>query len=299
MAAESMIWGSLLGDAISLGPHWVYAPSEIAEKIGRPDRFHDPISSYHPGKQAGDLTHYGDQVLVLLEYLADRRSFDLLTYASAWKSFWENPETISYRDGATKTTLANLGSGAAPENAGSASHDLAGASIIAPLFLLRWADDAELLDACRRIVAFTHNEPDVIAAAEFFAKTSLAVSRGKTVPEALESVAGSLAEGNLSRWFAAAKGSARSAENDTTILAEHGLSCNIDGGFAGVCHLLLRYPDDPSTALVQNAAAGGDSSSRAMPMGMIYGAAGLLGRFPEEWLRDLRCAGAVKKFIGR
>lgn len=297
MSSESIVWGSLLGDAISLGPHWVYDPAEIAGKIGRPESFHDPISSYHPGKKAGDLTHYGDQVLVLLEYLAENGSFDLDSYAEAWKAFWGNPATISYRDGATRTTLANLSSGLPPEKAGAPSHDFAGASIIAPLFLVRWANDATLLDACSKIVAFTHNDADVIAAAEFFARTALAVSRGKTIPEALESTGGALKDGNLARWFAAAKGSARSGEADSSVLGEFGLSCNIDGGFSGACHLLLKYPEDPFTALVENAAAGGDSSSRGMPVGMIYGAAGLLDKLPAEWMSDLRCANAVRSFI--
>ncbi|HVJ46089.1 MAG TPA: ADP-ribosylglycohydrolase family protein [Luteolibacter sp.] len=297
MSWESMVWGGLLGDAISLGPHWVYDPQEIADKIGRPEKFHDPISPYHPGKKAGDLTHYGDQVLVLLGYLTENKSFDLVSYAEAWKAFWENPATISCRDGATKTTLANLSAGLPPEKAGAPSHDLAGASIIAPLFRVRWADDAALLDACRKIVAFTHNDPDVIDAAEFFARTALAVSRGKTIAESLDASGLSLKDGNLARWFAAAKGSARSGEDDSSVLGEFGLSCNIDGGFSGACHLLLKYPEDPFTALVENAAAGGDSSSRGMPIGMIYGAAGLLGKLPAEWTTGLRCADAVEKFI--
>jgi len=38
-------------------------------------------------------------------------NFDLASYAADWRAFWENPQTVSYKDGATKTTLANLSEG--------------------------------------------------------------------------------------------------------------------------------------------------------------------------------------------
>lgn len=38
-------------------------------------------------------------------------NFDLTSYAADWRAFWENPQTVSYKDGATKTTLANLSEG--------------------------------------------------------------------------------------------------------------------------------------------------------------------------------------------
>lgn len=296
MSAEAMVLGGLSGDAISLGPHWIYDQEEIARKIGRPEKFHDPISGYHPGKKAGDLTHYGDQVLVLLEHLAETKRFVLGDYAKVWRAWWEDAGNTSYRDGATRGTLANLAKGVVPEEAGAASHDLAGVSIIAPLFLLRWKDDEELLDACGRLTAFTHNDRGIVVAAEFFGRVMLAASGGKGVTEAVEAAAGTLGEGILSSWLTAAEGSARSGEKDASVLEEHGLSCNIDGAFAGVCHLLLRYPEDPFTALVENAAAGGDNAARGMALGMVYGAAGLTGKLPPEWEGGLKCAASVRKW---
>ena len=275
--------GALLGDGFCLGPHWVYDQEEIARKIARPDRFHDPISQYHPGKKAGGFTHYGDQALLLVKHLSETKRFDLRSFADVWRAFWEDPSTISYRDGATRETLANLQAGKSPDQAGSSSHDLAGASRIAPLFLLDWPDEESLLAACRELTAFTHSDPKVVGAAEFFARVVLAVQKGDTIPEAIDRAGGELTDENLKTWLESGRESAGSPATDSEVLATHGLSCNVDGGFAGVCHLLLRYPSDPLTAMVENAKAGGDSAARGMLLGMVYGAAGMLDRLPEEW----------------
>ncbi len=283
MPLDSIVLGAFIGDALSLGPHWVYDQGEIARSIPDPGKFHDPISPYHPGKKAGDFTHYGDQALLLLRHIGEEGGYGLEAYAAAWKAYWEDAGTISYRDGATKGTLANLEKGLPPAEAGAVSHDIAGVSIIAPLFVLEWADDATLVTAARRLVAFTHNDPDVTGAAEFFTRLVLSVSRGGGIREGIGVLGAALPEGNLKRWLAAGQESAASAAGDEEALESHGLSCNIDGGFAGVIHLLMRHPEAPATALVANARAGGDSAARGMILGMVYGAADLLDDLPPEW----------------
>ncbi len=282
MKSASVVEGALLGDAICLGPHWVYDQEEIARKIGRPDRFHDPISQYHPGKKAGDLTHYGDQLALLARHLREKGRFDLAEWAGVWRAFWENPETISYRDGATRETLTNLQAGIPPEQAGSASHDLAGASRIAALFLLDWPEDGSLFKACRELTEFTHRNMKVASVAEFFARVVQSVQGGAGIPEALESAGGALEDERLNAGLRDGRESATSAKPDAEALVRHGLSCDVDGGFAGVCHLLLRYPEDSLTALAENAKAGGDNAARGMLLGTAYGAAGRLEHLPDE-----------------
>ena len=72
----------------------------------------------------------------------------------------------------------------------------------------------------------------------------------------------------------------------------------MDGGFAGVCHLLLRYPDDATTALVENAKAGGDSAARGMILGMIYGA-GNVDPIPGTWEGGLNARKEISALIER
>ena len=180
---------SLAGDALCLGPHWIYDQREIAQKLGRITGYAAPLTSYHPGKQAGDFTHYGDQTLILLRSLAEHGRFDLTGFAAEWRAFWEDPATHSYRDGATKATLENLRKGARPAEAASDSHDIAGAARIAPLFLLKWESDEALLQAARAQTGFTHRDPQVIETAEFFARVTLSVQSGTEISTALRETA--------------------------------------------------------------------------------------------------------------
>lgn len=291
---------SLAGDALCLGPHWIYDQREIAQKLGQITGYAAPLTSYHPGKQAGDFTHYGDQTLILLRSLAQHGRFELTRFAADWRAFWEDPATHSYRDGATKVTLENLRKGALPEEAASDSHDIAGAARIAPLFLLKWESDEALLHAARAQTAFTHRDPQVIETAEFFARVTLSVQSGKEISTALrETAALTHWQAIPGGWFAAAVASSASKEPDAVAAHALGLSCHVADAFQVICHLLLRHPEDPVKALTTNAETGGDSAARALLMGMVYGALPDATSLPGEWITGLRAHSDVQLLIAR
>ena len=290
--------GSFIGDALALGPHWIYDQGLIREKLGRVTTFQPPLSTYHKGKSAGDFTHYGDQTLVLLRSLAQGGDYDLTRFASAWQEFWGNPSCLSYRDGATKATLANLQSGVSPANAASPSNDIAGAARIGPLFLLKWADDDALLEAVKSQTAFTHGDPAVIEAAEFFARVVLALQSGMNMEAALQHVTAlGIRTDLLSDWLGNAERSASSPVTDAAALQQHGLTCHVDDAFPGICHLLLRHPQDPATALIENVDAGGDSAARGMILGLVYGAQFPVADWSEGWVDGLHALPEIKALI--
>jgi ADP-ribosylglycohydrolase len=289
---------SLIGDALALGAHWIYSQREIAEKHGRITGYASPLTSYHPGKQAGDFTHYGDQTMVLLRSLATHGRFDLVEFANEWHNFWDDPATLSYRDGATKSTLENLRAGRSPEKTASSSNDIAGAARIAPLFLLKWDSPDVLLAAVRAQTAFTHGNPVVAEAAEFFGRVTLAVHAGMAIPDAVRSFATQRHWNAIpADWIVAAEVSSASTRTDSAAVQAHGLTCHTPEAFPAICHLLLRHPEDASTALEANVEAGGDSAARGMIMGMIYGAKPNAVPIPPEWLSGLRARGEIEQLI--
>lgn len=294
--ASDMILGSLIGDALALGPHWIYDQSIIRQKLGHATTYQAPIAAYHVGKTAGDLTHYGDQTLVLLRSISETGKFDLGLFAIAWQAFWDDTATRAYRDSATKATLAHLRTGAAA----SASDEIAGVARIAPLFLLKWDHDDALVSAARSQTSFTHGDDSTVEVAEFFTRVALALQRGEDMRTALEkTMKRHDREGLLRAWFDNAIESAASAESDAAELHRHGLSCHTEDAFPGVCHLLLRYPSDPAKALIENVRAGGDSAARGMILGLVYGASVPISTWPAEWLADLHARAEVDALIAK
>ncbi|MBJ7423124.1 MAG: ADP-ribosylglycohydrolase family protein [Akkermansiaceae bacterium] len=297
---ENIVLGSFIGDALSLGSHWVYDHTVIREKLRHLTGYHPPITTFHAGKCAGDLTHYGDQTLVLLRSITDKNCFDLSHFANMWQEFWENPFNHSYRDGATKATLANLKAGVTPTAAFSMSQDIAGAARISPLFLLDWENDEALVAATRAQTAFTHGDPVVIEAAEFFTRTALALQRGKKMSIALEQTM-RLHEWDqlLDEWLDNAIESAASSESDAVEINRHGLTCHTADAFPCICHLLLRHAQDPTTALIENAMAGGDCAARGMILGLVYGAYTPITHWPNNLLEELNARTEILDLSGR
>lgn len=295
---KNILITSLVADALALGSHWIYSQREIADKFGDITGYSDPATSYHPGKQAGDFTHYGDQTMLLLRSLALHGRFDLASFANEWRLFWERVETQSYRDGATKATLANLRNGLSTSQAASPSNDIAGAARIAPLFLLKWKSDDDLVAAARAQTSFTHGDPAVVEAAEFFARVTLAVQQGIAIPDALRAMVPHTAWNAIpGDWFEAALASSASAATDSSATKAHGLTCHVPDAFPAICHLLMRHPNDGVAALTANVEAGGDSAARGMIIGMIHGAKPDAKPLPEHWLTDLRAYSEIQQLI--
>jgi len=130
--AKTMVLAAFAADALALGAHWIYDTELISRRFGRIHTFLKPApDSYHPTKEKGAFTHYGDQSLVLMESLAAKKGFELSDFSSRWRSLFEDYN--GYVDQATRITLSRYASGSSYEDPGSPSDDLAGASRVAPL----------------------------------------------------------------------------------------------------------------------------------------------------------------------
>ena len=65
--AQAVVLASFIGDSLALGAHWIYDTSRIEKDYGRVETFLKPSQdSYHPTKERGEFTHYGDQAFILL-----------------------------------------------------------------------------------------------------------------------------------------------------------------------------------------------------------------------------------------
>lgn len=101
-------------------------------------------------KNAGDLSGYGDATLIIVRSIGKNNGvFNFKSYVDDWKAFWDNPDVKTYKDGASKTTHANLINGININEAGSNSGDFNAVGRTAALFAANWENPEDLVSAAR------------------------------------------------------------------------------------------------------------------------------------------------------
>ncbi|GBC60902.1 ADP-ribosylglycohydrolase family protein [Desulfonema ishimotonii] len=294
----AMVMASFAADALALGAHWIYDTSEISQKYGRIESLLAPPSdSYHTTRGKGDFTHYGDQMFVLLQSVAEKKSFDLQHFSDQWRRLFEDYD--GYIDGATRKTLAYYAREKSPEKAGSHSNDFAGAARIAPLVFLLADDPDALVRAVRAQTRMTHNDTNVIDTAEFFARVTRQVLNGTAPVAAMREVAATDAfeMSPVSMWVS--DGLKSEADDSISAIGRFGQACEIMQLFPGVVHLIAKYENDLREALIQSVMAGGDSAARGMITGMVLGAHLGPNALPEEWVCGINRKNEILRLLNR
>ncbi len=295
--ARAMVLASFVADALSLGVHWIYNTNVIDKKWGRVEKYIKPERpTFHPTKDIGEFTHYGDQTLVLLRSVAEQSGFDKLQFAESWKKFFDTYD--GYCDGATKTTLENMKGADNATEAGSESDDFAGAARIAPLVFCYRSDLSQLVDSARAQTTVTHNQPEVIDSAEFFARVAVNVLNGGRPTDAIQhTLSEQFNRDPYQKWVEAG---IKSADKETRqAMLDLGQMCEIQAAFPCVIHLITKYEDNLKAALIENIMAGGDSAGRGLTVGMVLGAHLGSDGMPPNWLSDLKAYPEITDLLDR
>ncbi len=268
-----MLRWSLYGDAIALGPHWIYEPDKIAARFGVITGPTDPPADlYHPKKKKGDQTHYGDQTLCLLRSILDNGGkFDPAHFAHRWRAMWNGYD--DYFDKATKQTLGALDEGVSWEEAGSDSTELGGAARLGALLVSDAVEDENsLVAAARAQTSLSHRSEISLTTAEFLARAVYRRLHGAPLREALHSAAADSPDADFSKWLSQAENLAAGGASGAEIVAQTGASCGIPQALPATMALALRHEKGaPLAALCENAAAGGDSAARGLALGLLLG----------------------------
>lgn len=295
--AKAAVLASFAADSLALSVHWIYNTNVIDKKLGRVETLLKPeIASFHKGKEKGDFTHYGDQMLVLLESVSAMSGFDLNDFSERWQSLFT--DYSGYLDQATKATLGNFASGKDPDEAGSDSTDLGGASRIGPLLLTFTEDIDRLVAAARSQTAMTHNNPEVLDSSEFFAKVACNVLKGLSPLSAIKQITGTYGQNDPILGMVE-DGLASRDVNTRKAIAEFGQMCKTEAALPATLHLIAKYEGNLKEALVENIMAGGDSSARGMLTGIILGAYHGMDAIPEDWVKGLRQYETIVKRISK
>ena len=181
-------------------------------------------------------------------------------------------------------------------DSGSTSDDLAGASRLAALLPVFSDDLAPFVEAARNQTAITHNNDQVLASADFFARVVDATLKGRQPVDALETTfKASFIDSTIAPLITMGLDS---RQRDTReIIAEFGQMCSVEAGLPGAIHLICRYPDTFKTAMIENVMAGGDCSARGMLAGMVLGAAHGMPAIPEDWISQMTAGKRIEELL--
>ncbi len=292
---KAMIRANFAADSLALGVHWIYETEQIKSYYGTVNQLSAPApGSYHPTKNRGDFTQYGDQTLVLLESVAKSRGFNLNDFFIRWQKLFESYE--GYHDMATKTTIKNIQKGKGPETCGSLSEDMSAASRIAPLFLFHAHDPETLLEAARTQTEMTHRGSTTVDAAHFLTRLALACIHGEAPASAAVNIADGYFEYSpIHMWVQ--QGIEARDQNSVDVIGRFGQACSTSEVFPGIIQLVSKYENDLSEALVQAVMAGGENAARAGITSIILAAYQGLDKKTLQWYQELQKKEVIDEFL--
>ena len=111
------VLGALVGDAATLGFQWLYDPARIASIEPKAPEFHPPnaadfegVMGYYIGtnKAVGDLSNYGEQIVVALKASKGQKWNPTNFLAIFQQSFNRGGLYVGYIDGMTNKVLENI-----------------------------------------------------------------------------------------------------------------------------------------------------------------------------------------------
>lgn len=276
---RGMVLGAFLGDALALGPHWIYNMEDIKKSFGRVEELTAPAASYHEGKIKGDFTHYGDQALMMFQYMKLNQVIDREQLYNHYHSFMNS--YTGYKDHATKETMENLDRGV---KEGSHSNELGGYVRYPGVIFF----NSKLVDVGLNQVllqtAMTHNSDVLLDRTTFLVKLQYAILKGEKPSEAIEKLSGAASKQVKSDIESAKKVLSYSTSQ---AIKQMGQSCDSNYAFPAVMYFVLKYEDLFEEALIENVMAGGDSAARGMVIGGLLGAYHGDEALPIKWLASM------------
>ncbi len=290
---QGLLWGSLVADSHALGVHWIYDQERIRKEYGLIEELLPPGTKYHPGKVAGDFTHYGDQTMWLLQSLDQNKGWNRDRFYLEWKVKMGKYE--GYHDHASHETYDAMMT-AGGFSAGSMSTELGGAVRIAPL-LFYYYNDPNCLTYVEEETAMTHRSQKIVDAAQFLARVVMMVVDGVQPVDAIEKALTDLPKNNTIAPLIT-KGLQASSQQANDVIKHFGQTCDIAHALPSSIYLIQCFEESYALALEANAMAGGDSAARGMFVGMVLGAYHGIDGIPKDWIKSLRAKESIEKIMG-
>jgi ADP-ribosyl-[dinitrogen reductase] hydrolase len=306
--------GALAADAVAMPVHWYYDRATLERDYGTISGYQPPKnphpdsilwrSSYTALNPKGEIlreqaTYWGQRGIHYHQFL--RRAENTLNFqlarqlyaqtvrlgrydADAWLAtyidFMLTPDRHqdTYVEEYHRHFFSNYARGRKPRACGCEDVHIGGLVPIPALFDSLEVEAEELREIVQQHVALTHQDKEVLRAADAFTRILLGVKEGKALRVAiLEEAPDWISSAKISRWI---------RESDQVVIGRNlSPACYIPDAFPASLYLAWKYADDFSAGICANAQVGGDSCHRGAVVGALLG---LANGVPESWLSGLQ-----------
>ncbi|KAG7381013.1 hypothetical protein PHYPSEUDO_006530 [Phytophthora pseudosyringae] len=298
--ALAAVAGGFVADAATMGLHWIYDGDKMkqlaaAHGSAGPE-FYEPPSCPFYSYESGALSPYGDEILPLLQDVAERGAFVPEEFAMA--SYRAAKVYTGRLNSVFKEMVVKGDAGNKYPDLASPSKDLHG-GIKAPILVARYFEDTPLLLQKTREAARVH---EIGAEAEDAAvATALLIQevvKGVSVPNAIKALTSNeavSADTRASVQEVLDAVGAKTFPDATAAVAHFGKPCSLPGVLQGSVFVLLTS-NGYVEALRANMLAGGDNCSRAIVIGAVAAAAQGSDAIPAEWKQKTKVYAQVHAF---
>lgn len=313
--ARAAVVGALTADAASLGLHWLYDAGRLRHlQRGGPLAFRSPdaanyagVAGYfaHAGKQAGDLSPYGESCRLMLSHLVRWNGvFQRQAYQQEWLAcFGPGGTWVGYADRPTRRTVVRLLSCATPEQypavSGVDDDQLPALECVPALVAFHRGDLEGLMPAVQKAVAVTHDDPLARDAAHACALALHQVVSGAGLAQALAHAAA--AAGPVLQPLLA-EALSMPVLDPQAASSRFGMPCHLPQGMPVLFHIALRA-GSYQEAVEANILAGGDSCGRSLMLGALRAAEaaarGDAAAIPQAWLVRMPMMPAISADLAR
>jgi len=298
---QGLLLGPLIADSLAMPAHWYYDRSALRRDYGLIDRYLAPRnphpdsilhrSSYTPAGPRGDILrdqarfwgqrniHYhqflsaGENTLnlqlarLLWTSLQARQTYDQDDFLARYVDFMLVPghHRDTYVEEYHRHFFSQYARGRPPRSCGGRDIHIGGLAPVGLICAFFSSNHAAARRATQAHVGFSHDHPEVMAAAGALVDIIFDVLADVPLRQAI------LARGTP--WVSANKLAAWRKEPDLTVVGQRlSPACYIHDAFAASLYLAWRYADDFSAAVLANANLGGDNCHRGAVIGALLGA---------------------------
>ncbi|OQR97505.1 hypothetical protein ACHHYP_10888 [Achlya hypogyna] len=272
---------SLVSDAASMPLHWIYDDAELVARVaGQNPAFLSPPANKFYNYTEGALSPYGDEIVPLLQHLADAPVFDAETFSNI--SLAAMQAYTGRLNGVMREFVARAAEGKKFPHLAGPNDDSHGLNKV-PLLVARYAGKPELLDIVRQAVLVHQTTPLAIDVAVAGAVIlDAVVTKQATIKDAIVTARNdSRVDAAVQTLIQGVLDDAATASDVHAAVAKYGKSCPLPGSFQSGLFALLADGQFVSS-IEKNILAGGDNCGRSIFIGAVAAAAND-APIPDSW----------------